>query len=66
MLLGHNSGVEGLVRHLLPAAARKRGLSKSFPTGSIYVLSCEGSLAQLESGCAALVGHQRPKARAPM
>ena len=61
MLLGHNPGVEDLVRHLLPAAGRDRGFSKSFPTGAIYVLSYEASRAQLESGCAALVVHQRPK-----
>jgi phosphohistidine phosphatase len=63
LLLGHNPGVEELIRYLVAELPRSR-INKLFPTGAIYILETACRFDKLERGCASVVAHQRPKALA--
>jgi phosphohistidine phosphatase len=60
LLVGHNPGLESLVRFCDPALARRVEYQKLLPTAAVYAFRIE-SAATLGAGCGSLLCHQRPK-----
>ena len=61
LLVGHNPGLEYLVRHLVTDVERIVETPKVMPTAAVYVLAVQFSGHRLKAGGAKLLAHQRPK-----
>jgi len=62
LLIGHNPGIEDLVRHLCGDDLEPTGDAKLLPTGALARLEMPEQWGQLERGCAQLVAITRPRA----
>jgi len=61
LLVGHNPGLESLVRYFDPDIERRSRHRKLLPTAAIYAFNINGERERLAPGCGSLVCHQRPK-----
>lgn len=61
LLVGHNPGLEELVRFLVRDVESAVGLPKLMPTSATYVLQLPRRRGAPKAGCAELVAHMRPK-----
>lgn len=61
LLVGHNPGLEDLVRYLVHDIDRLVGLPKLMPTSAVYVLELPRRRGPPHQGSASLLGHMRPK-----
>ena len=60
LLIGHNPGLESLVRYLDPWRVDEGGFQKLLPTAATYTFDIEWA-EELARGCGKLRSHQRPK-----
>ncbi len=61
LLVGHNPGLEDLVRYLVHDVDRLVGLPKLMPTSALYVLELPRRRGTPHQGSASLLSHMRPK-----
>jgi phosphohistidine phosphatase len=61
MLVGHNPGLEELVRYLVGGGQPEPDYNKVMPTAGIYLLEVGNSWTNLQSKCAQIVASMRPK-----
>lgn len=61
LLVGHNPGLEALLRHLAGNDIDEPDDGKLLPTATVARLEMPEDWARLEDGCAALIGIVRPK-----
>ncbi len=63
LLVGHNPGLEDLIRHLVrdPASGSQQTGGKLMPTSAVYVLELSRRRGRPAAGSAVLVAHMRPK-----
>lgn len=61
LLIGHNPGLEDLVRHLVSDLERSVGSPKIMPTSAAYVLELPSRSGTPAPGSAVLLAHMRPK-----
>lgn len=61
LLVGHNPGLEELVRHLVKDVEKTVDLPKLMPTAAAYVLQLPRRRGAPKEGSAVLVTHMRPK-----
>lgn len=61
LLIGHNPGLESLVRFCDPEIERKVDFRKLLPTAAAYVIGLDTDVEHLAPGCGVLRSHQRPK-----
>jgi phosphohistidine phosphatase len=64
MLIGHNPGLEELMRYLLGAEVETPPDGKLLPTATVARLEMPKDWHKLESGCAKLLGLRRPRREA--
>ena len=61
VLVGHNPGLESLVRFLDPGIDHRSSHRKLLPTAAIYAFNIVSDQETLSTGCGSLLCHQRPK-----
>lgn len=61
LLVGHNPGLEDLVRYLVSAVEQSIGTPKVMPTSAVYVLELPSRRGTPAPGSAVLLAHMRPK-----
>ena len=61
LLVGHNPGLEDLVRYLVHDVERLVDLPKLMPTSAVYVLQLPRRRGAPQQGSASLLSHMRPK-----
>lgn len=61
LLVGHNPGLEDLVRYLLREPERSIGSASLMPTSAVYVLELPSRRARPAQGSAVLRAHMRPQ-----
>ncbi len=61
LLVGHNPGLESLVRFCDPEIEDRTAHGKLLPTGALYAFVIDTDNEKLSSGCGSLICHQRPK-----
>lgn len=65
LLIGHNPGLEDLVRYLVRDVERNVGTPKIMPTSAVYVLELPSRRGRPAPGSAVLRAHMRPKRLTP-
>jgi phosphohistidine phosphatase len=61
LLVGHNPGLEELLRFLVPDVGQAVGLPKLMPTAAVYVLQLPRRRGAPQQGSAVILSHMRPK-----